>query len=155
MWQQHGKKIIGVHTIGKVFAAIEMVLLIDGLKLNVIGISLLCDQEYDIKFSPSHCFVNLSDDIICMNHITTVIMHYLSVSFILNIWRSLMTFARDRGLYNANMLTLIKLSKNELANSLPKLDFWLKIKIFISIMHKFLLCLFQFFFNIVIKHYDG
>ncbi|NAU72134.1 hypothetical protein EE085_29455, partial [Klebsiella pneumoniae] len=52
-------KVIGVGTIGYDSSAIEEVLLVEGLKHNLISISQLCDRGYDISFSSSHCLIKL------------------------------------------------------------------------------------------------
>ena len=57
-------KIVGIGQVGNPKTlSIHKVLLIDGLKHNLLSISQLCDMGNKVTFYPKNCFVsNLSDD---------------------------------------------------------------------------------------------
>ena len=52
------RRIIGQGNIGNdTFSLIESVLLIDGLKHNLLSISQLCDKGFKVTFEVSHCII--------------------------------------------------------------------------------------------------
>ena len=58
LWRQHKKRIIGQFNIGNdTFSFIESVLLVDGLKHNILSISQLCDKGFKVIFKTSHCII--------------------------------------------------------------------------------------------------
>ena len=65
-------RIIGHGSIGNNSSSlIENVLLVDGLKHNLLSISQLCDKGFKVIFESSHCIIKDSqnDKIIFMGHI--------------------------------------------------------------------------------------
>ena len=50
-------KIVGIGNVGKGNFTLTDVLLVDGLKHNLISISQLCDNGNDVKFAPNCCQV--------------------------------------------------------------------------------------------------
>jgi len=58
-FEDDGKgKIIGTGTIGKKhFPTLENVLLVDGLKTNLISVNQLCDKGMNVIFRPSKCII--------------------------------------------------------------------------------------------------
>ncbi|PKU80516.1 hypothetical protein MA16_Dca026731 [Dendrobium catenatum] len=59
------RKVIGSGIVGyaKNFL-IENVLLVDGLKYNLLSISQLCDKGFDIKFLTDKCLISLNDKLV-------------------------------------------------------------------------------------------
>ena len=59
-------KIIGVGNINNYSSCIENVLLVDGLKHNLISISQLCDKNYKVIFDKNKCIIThaLNDKIL-------------------------------------------------------------------------------------------
>ena len=59
-------KIIGVGNINNYSSCIENVLLVDGLKHNLISISQLCDKDYKVIFDKNKCIIThaLNDKIL-------------------------------------------------------------------------------------------
>ena len=56
-------KIIGIGKVGKEpLPTIENVLLVEGLKHNLLSISQLCDMNFVVKFEPSHCTIFTSEN---------------------------------------------------------------------------------------------
>ena len=52
------RKIIGIGNIGKTYSlVIENVLLVDGLKHNLLNISQLCDKGYNVIFKSIMCII--------------------------------------------------------------------------------------------------
>ena len=58
LWRQQKKRIIGQFNIGNdTSSLIESVLLVDGLKHNILSISQLCDKGFKVIFKTSHCII--------------------------------------------------------------------------------------------------
>ncbi|PKA48983.1 hypothetical protein AXF42_Ash019521 [Apostasia shenzhenica] len=56
------KRIIGIGKVGKdSTTSIDKVLLVDGLAYNLLSISQLCDNDYDILFDASKYLIKLND----------------------------------------------------------------------------------------------
>jgi len=55
-------KIIGIGTIGNCSISINNVWLVDGLEHNLLSISQLCDNGYDVMFGKTNCTVINKDD---------------------------------------------------------------------------------------------
>jgi len=55
-------KIIGIGTIGNSSISINNVWLVDGLEHNLLSISQLCDNGYDVMFGNTNCTVINKDD---------------------------------------------------------------------------------------------
>ncbi|PKA47763.1 hypothetical protein AXF42_Ash014540 [Apostasia shenzhenica] len=56
------KRIIGIGKVGKDSTTfIDKVLLVDGLAYNLLSISQLCDNGYDILFDASKCLIKQND----------------------------------------------------------------------------------------------
>ena len=55
-------KIIGTGTIGNSSISINNVWLVDGLEHNLLSISQLCDNGYDVMFGNTNCTVINKDD---------------------------------------------------------------------------------------------
>ena len=53
-------KIIGIGNVGKKNFTLSNVLLVEGLKHNLISISQLCDNGFSVKFAPDSCKVMLN-----------------------------------------------------------------------------------------------
>ena len=65
------EKIIGQGNISNdISSLIESVLLVDGLKHNLLSISQLCDEGFKVIFEASHCIIKdiQNDKIIFMDH---------------------------------------------------------------------------------------
>ena len=122
-------KIIGIGKVGKEpLPTIENVLLVDGLKHNLLSVSQLCDMDYDVKFESTHCLVTKDDKIafIALRHGNTYIVNlHDDTSFN---ERCLVTLDENaylwhRKLGHAPLPLISKLSKNDLVRGLPKLKY--------------------------------
>ncbi|PKA58449.1 hypothetical protein AXF42_Ash013955 [Apostasia shenzhenica] len=59
------KRIMGIGKVGKKFStSIAKVLLVDGLAYNLLSISQLCDNDYDISFDASQCLIKYDNIVI-------------------------------------------------------------------------------------------
>ena len=124
-------KIIGQGNIGKdPFTIIEDVLLVEGLKHNLISISQLCDKGYKVTFDKNTCIVeNVS------NNSTLFIGKRLTNVFIIDLneleKQNVKCFSAinneswlwHRRLGHCNTDSIARLSRKELVNGLPKIKF--------------------------------
>ena len=123
-------KIIGIGTIGDEKVNISNVLLVDGLKHNLLSISQLCDKGYFVKFEASHCSIldPSTNEVAFMGfrskNVYTVDLGKLSHEgekcFSVQTNES---WLWHRRLAHANMDSLSKLSKRKLVKGLPKIDY--------------------------------
>ncbi len=124
-------KIIGIGKVGmNLSPCIENVLLVDGLKHNLISISQLCDKGYDVTFKEDFCLITNAKDnsvlFVASRHENVYTLDFDKLSqqnvkclAALNdtcwLWH--------RRLGHSNMEQLNILSKNELVRGLPKTKF--------------------------------
>ena len=108
---------------------IENVLLVDGLKHNLLSISQLCDKGFKVIFESSHCIIKDSqnDKIIFMGHrnenvYTIDISKYESHNRCFSSMHDESWFWH-RILGHVNMNFITQLNKNELVRGLPKIFF--------------------------------
>ena len=123
-------KIIGQGNIGNgTSSLIESVLLVDGLKHNLLSISQLCDKGFKVIFEASHCIIK---DI--QNDRTIFMGHRCENVYAINISKydghdrcfSSMhdqSWLWHRRLGHANMDLISQLNKDELVRGLPKINF--------------------------------
>ena len=78
-------KVIGIGTIGNHFSTcIQNVLLVDGLKHNLLSVSQLCDKGYKVTFDLNTCLVtkSLDDKVVFKgkrsNNVYTIDLHSLT-----------------------------------------------------------------------------
>ena len=125
------RKIIGIRNVGNPKnPSIENVLLVDGLKHNLISISQLCDIGYKVLFDKKECtiFESTSNQIIFTGNRKHNV-YKIKVSYKTNKTISYVAFTNDdawlwhRRLGHANMGQLSKLSKGDFIHGLPKIDF--------------------------------
>ena len=120
-------RIIGHGSIGNNSSSlIENVLLVDGLKHNLLSISQLCDKGFKVIFESSHCIIKDSqnDKIIFMGHRNENV--YTSKYESHNRCFSSMhdeSWLWHRRLGHVNMNLITQLNKNELVRGLPKISF--------------------------------
>jgi len=123
-------KILGVGDIGgddKVI--IKDVLLLDGLKHNLLSISQLCDRGYKITFEPNLCLISnsiISEIVLVGKRVNNVYM--LNVSCITSSMNCLLTRSDEswlwhRRLTHIHMHHLNRLASKELVVGLSKLKF--------------------------------
>ncbi|KAG8639484.1 hypothetical protein MANES_14G146816v8 [Manihot esculenta] len=124
-------KIVGICKVGKENSPIlDKVLLVDGLKYNLLSVSQLCDKGCRVIFEPKSCFVSrISDNkilfvgerveniyLIDLQAMTNLDMKcFVSISNNSWIWH--------RRLSHASMDLLKNLSKYELVDGLPKIKY--------------------------------
>ena len=123
-------RIIGQGNIGNgTSSLIESVLLVDGLKHNLLSISQLCDKGFKVIFEASHCIIK---DI--QNDKTIFMGHRCDNVYAINISKydghdrcfSSMhdqSWLWHRRLGHANMDLISQLNKDELVRGLPKINF--------------------------------
>ncbi|WJZ90882.1 hypothetical protein VitviT2T_009997 [Vitis vinifera] len=123
-------RIIGQGNIGNgTSSLIESVLLVDGLKHNLLSISQLCDKGFKVIFEASHCIIK---DI--QNDKTIFMGHRCENVYAINISKydghdrcfSSMhdqSWLWHRRLGHANMDLISQLNKDELVRGLPKINF--------------------------------
>jgi len=108
---------------------IKDVLLVDGLKHNLLSISQLCDKGYKITFEPNLCLIadsKSSETVLAGKRVNNVYM--LNVSCITSSMNSLLTMSNEswlwhRRLARIHMHHLNRLASKELVIGLPKLKF--------------------------------
>ena len=123
-------RIIGHDSIGNDSSSlIENVLLVDGLKHNLLSISQLCDQGFKVNFESSHCIIKDSqnDKIIFMGHrnenvYTIDISKYEGHNRCFSSMHD-ESWLWHRRLGHVNMNLITQLIKNELVRGLPKISF--------------------------------
>ena len=124
-------KIVGIGKVGKENSPIlDKVLLVDGLKHNLLSVSQLCDKGCRVIFEPKSCFVSRMSDnkilfvgerveniyLIDLQAMTNQDMKcFVSISDNSWIWH--------RRLSHASMDLLKNLSKDELVDGLPKIKY--------------------------------
>ncbi|PKA48986.1 Retrovirus-related Pol polyprotein from transposon TNT 1-94 [Apostasia shenzhenica] len=123
------KRIIEIGKVGKdSTTSIDKVLLVDGLAYNLLSISQLCNNGYDILFDASKCLIKLKNAIMFVgnryNNIYQVDLGFITC----NEKKYLASHVNDswlwhRRLGNASMHTLHKISKLDLVKGLPKIAF--------------------------------
>ena len=123
-------RIIGQGNIGNgTSSLIESVLLVDGLKHDLLSISQLCDKSFKVIFKASHC---ITKDI--QNDKTIFMGHRCDNVYTINISKyddhdrcfSSMhdqSWLWHRRLEHANMDLISQLNKDELVRGLPKINF--------------------------------
>ena len=124
-------KIIGIGNIGKTKSSnIENVLLVDGLKHNLLSISQLCDKGNKVIFEKSRCIIENEQDnkiLFVGNRHENVYVFHLNEFFNSDI--KCFTSMNDnswlwhRRLGHAHMDLLSKLSRKELVIGLPKIKY--------------------------------
>ena len=123
-------RIIGNGSIGNNSSSlIENVLLVDGLKHNLLSISQLCDKGFKVIFESSHCIIKDSqnDKIIFMGHrnenvYTIDISKYEGHNRCFSSMHD-ESWLWHRRLGHVNMNLITQLNKNELVRGLPKISF--------------------------------
>ena len=123
-------KILGFGNIGTVSTTlIENVLLVDGLKHNLLSISQLCDKGYVIEFDASKCRIidNASHDILFMGHRNQNV-YMIDIEHDMHHEKCLSALENNswlwhRRLGHAHMKLISTLSKKDLVKGLPKLKF--------------------------------
>ena len=123
-------KIVGEGKVGKsANTTIENVLLVDGLKHNLLSISQFCDKNYKVVFESNKCVVFDKDE--CALFVGTrhnniyVVDLYDSKAFNEKCLVSVNndTWLWHRRLGHVSMHTISKLSKKNLVKGLPKLTY--------------------------------
>lgn len=124
-------KIIGIGDIGKdPFPIIENVLLVDGLRHNLLSISQLCDKGHRVIFEKSHCIIEDIEEkktiFVGTRHENVYIIDAHSLSS--NDDRCLTAVYENSWLWHkrlahANMHLISKLSNKDLVIGLPKIKF--------------------------------
>ena len=123
-------RIIGHGSIGNNSSSlIENVLLVDGLKHNLLSISQLGDKGFKVIFESSHCIIKDSqnDKIIFMGHrnenvYTIDISKYVGHNRCFSSMHD-ESWLWHRRLGHVNMNLITQLNKNELVRGLPKISF--------------------------------
>ncbi|XP_042973126.1 uncharacterized protein LOC122304931, partial [Carya illinoinensis] len=129
-------KIVGIGKIGNESSLIiEDVLLVEGLKHNLLSISQLCDKGFTVTFKMDKCIIlNDHDCNICFiafrnNNVYTIDFEEItSQDAICLSAQNETSWLWHRRLGHANMELISKLSKNDLVRGLPK-TYFLKDKI--------------------------
>ena len=130
LWGQCKRRIIGQGNIGNDTSSLfESILLVDGLKHNLLSISQLYDKGFKVIFEVSHCIIK---DI--QNDKTIFIGHRCDNVYAINISKydghdRCFSSMHDqcwlwhRRLGHANMSLISQLNKDELVRGLPKINF--------------------------------
>ena len=124
-------KIVGIENVGNPDCpSIENVLLVDGLKQNLISISQLCDKGYKVTFDKKECtIIDSKTNVITFTRIRKNNVYKIKISYEPNNVISCLAASNDenwlwhRRLSLTSMSQLSKLSKCDLVIGLPKLDF--------------------------------
>ena len=121
-------KIVGIGKIGKhPFPSIDNVLLVEGLKHNLLSISQLCDSGSNVSFNQGECIVKNSDGSILFiakrqNNLYKIDLEDLSdqnVSCLVSIKGEQWIWHKKLG--HASLRLISKLNKHNLVRGLPKL----------------------------------
>ena len=132
MFRDNAKaKIIGIGEIGNPQSLSKHhVLLVDGLKYNLLSISQLCDMGNKVTFYPKNCFIcSLDEDNVIFTGERVDNVYVIDLNKIDNKdIKCLMSISHDtwtwhRRLEHTNFELLNDLCKHELVISLPKLKF--------------------------------
>jgi len=107
---------------------IKNVLLIEGLKHNLIIISQLCDNGFKVVFEPSHCLIFISRGSIVLigkkvNNIYLLDLHHALNNIQCFLTEDDDTWLCHRRLYHMHMHHLNQLNRKQLVEGLPKLKF--------------------------------
>ena len=124
-------KIIGIGNVGNPDnLSIKNVLLVDGLKHNLISINQLCDKGYKVTFDKKECtIIDSKTNVITFTRIRKNNVYKIKISYEPNNVISCLAASNDenwlwhRRLGHTSMSQLSKLSKGDLVIGLPKLDF--------------------------------
>jgi len=107
---------------------IHNVLLVEGLKHNLISISQLCDKSYKVVFEPNHCLIyDASGSIVLLgkkvNNIYLFNLHHASFSIHYLLTKEDDTWLWNRRLCHIHMHHLNRLNRKQLVEGLSKLKF--------------------------------
>ena len=123
-------RIIGHGSIGNNSSSlIENVLLVDGLKHNLLSISQLCDKGFKVIFESSHCIIKDSqNDKIIFKGYRNENVYTIDISKYKGHNRCFSSMHDEswlwhRRLRHVNMNLITQLNKNELVRGLPKISF--------------------------------
>ena len=121
-------KIIGKGTIGnKLNFSIDNVLLVDGLKHNLLSISQLCDKGYIIRFESNVCIIEKPNNNMTMialkqNNVYTIDLDELGNEMCLSALKD-DAWLWHRRLGHASMKLISKISSRELVRGIPNMKF--------------------------------
>ena len=122
-------QVVGIGTVGNVSKPlIDNVLLVKGLKYNLLSISQLCDKNYKIVFEKDCCMIydmdmsSLLFKGIRKKNIYTLSMNFPSHDHCLLI-SSDDSLLWHRRCGHVNMKNMSRISRSDLVNGLPKLDY--------------------------------
>ena len=121
-------KIIGKGTIGNKFNfSIDDVLLVDGLKHNLLSISQLCDKGYIVRFESNLCIIekpnhNMTMFALKQNNVYTINLDELSNEMCFSAVND-DAWLWHRRLGHASMKTISKISSQELVRGIPNIKF--------------------------------
>ena len=123
------KKVVGSGMIGNLKNFfIDNVLLVEGLKHNLLSISQLCDKGYNVKFLPTSCILSLNGkEVLNGKRVNNVYMLDLN-SFHTPLAFCLKTISDEswlchRRLCHSSMENLRRITQKNLVRGIPKLDF--------------------------------
>ena len=124
------RRIIGQGNIGNgTSSLIESVLLVDGLKHNLLSISQFCDKGFKVIFEALHCIIKYiqNDKIIFMGHRCDN-FYAINISKYDGHDRCFSSMHDQSWLWHkrlghSNMDVISQLNKNELVRGLPKINF--------------------------------
>jgi hypothetical protein len=122
-------QVVGVGTVGNISnPLIDNVLLVKGLKYNLLSISQLCDKNYKIIFEKDCCMIYAFDmTTLLFKGIRKKNIYILSMKF--DTHEHCLLASNDesllwhRRLGHVNVKNISRISKNNLVNGLPKLDY--------------------------------
>ena len=123
-------KIIGIGNIGgNSLPLIENVLLVDKLKHNLLSISQLCDKGYRVVFESSRCLIeNVIDGKLLFIGDRNSNVYKIDIDQNACVDNCLVVNVNDSWLWHrrmghVSMHQILKISKHDLVNGLPKLNF--------------------------------
>ena len=125
------RKILGVGSVGMTpNLSIENVLLVDGLKFNLLSISKLCDKDYKVEFEKSKCSIKSIDGLktilVGQRHDNVYMLDSLSAN---NVDVKCLAAINDnswlwhRRMGHINFKLISKLARKELVTGLPKIGY--------------------------------
>ena len=122
--------IISIGSIGDIDKPlIENVLLVKGLKHNLLSISQLCDKSYNVKFECDACIISNSNDVVLFRGVWKNNVHELYLCDFSSIDEHCLIACNDpqslwhMRLGHLNFKYISKLSKYNLVRGLPKISF--------------------------------
>ena len=122
-------QVIGIGMVGNISKPlIENVLLVKGLKYNLLSISQLCDKNYKIVFEKEHCMIyDIDMTSLLFKGVRKKNIYILSMNFS-SYDHCLLVSSDDSLLWHrrcghVNMRNLSRVSKNDLVNGLPRLEY--------------------------------